>query len=306
MSYIFGPVPSRRLGLSLGIDLIPSKTCTFDCLYCQVGRTTHKTLSKREYVPVQEIIGELEKRLKKTKPDTITLAGSGEPTLYEKIDQVIDAAKKMSDARVALLTNGSLLWKKEVRDRVSGADIIMPTLSTVFEETFRAMHRPHSELDLSKIIDGLKALRQDYRGKIFLEVVLLAGFNDTDKEIEALKGVIDEISPDKIQLNTVVRPPSDQRAISLDRQRLENIKIHLGNNAEIIAHVPLDHTGRVHDSRVMTILEMAKRRPVRSVDIAHVLNVRHEEVEALLKELLIKGSIREQEHLGERFFICHP
>ena len=156
MSYVFGPVPSRRLGLSLGVDLIPPKTCTFDCLYCQVGRTLCKTLDEKSYVPVRDVIVEIKKNLLKSDPDVITLAGSGEPTLHSEIDQVIDSIKEMTDIKVAVLTNGSLLWRKEVRSRVLMADIIMPTLSSAIDHTFRRIHRPHGELDLGSIIDGLK------------------------------------------------------------------------------------------------------------------------------------------------------
>ncbi|MGD8230015.1 MAG: radical SAM protein, partial [Desulfobacteraceae bacterium] len=130
MTYVFGPVPSRRLGLSLGVDLIPAKTCTYDCLYCQVGRTTQKTIQTDAFVPVQEVIDELKKRLEILTPDAVTLSGSGEPTLHAKIDQVITAIKGITDAKVAILTNGSLLGQGVVRRRVTGADIILPTLTT--------------------------------------------------------------------------------------------------------------------------------------------------------------------------------
>ncbi|MFC1820287.1 radical SAM protein, partial [Thermodesulfobacteriota bacterium] len=249
MTYIFGPVPSRRLGLSLGIDLIPSKTCTYDCLYCQVGRTTNQTIKPEPFVRAREVLNELEEALEETTPNAITLAGSGEPTLYSELDQVISFIKEMTDTRVALLTNGSLFWNKEIRNRVSGVDIIIPTLSTVFEDTFKAIQRPHHGLNLPMILEGLKDLRRDYRGLLYLEVVLLAGFNDSEKELEALKKVIDEISPDKIQLNTVVRPPSDPRAISLDREGLENIKSLLGKKAEIIAYAPSEKRAERHETR---------------------------------------------------------
>lgn len=302
MPYVFGPVPSRRLGLSLGIDLIPHKTCTYDCLYCQVGKTTMKAIETEPLTPVQEVIEELGQRLEKITPDVITLSGSGEPTLHSQIDQVIDLIKGITDIKIALLTNGSLFWKEEVRNRVLGAHIIMPTLSTAFEETFRIIHRPHSKLSLSMIIEGLMSLRRDYPGSFFLEVVLLAGFNDSDNEIEGLKRVLDQISPDKIQLNTVVRPPADSRAIPLDRKRLEGIKSFLGVKAEIVAYAPFEEKEGEYDSPAKNVLEMIKRRPVRDIDIANVLNMRLEEVEGLIKGLLLKGLIRKHEHSGDVFY----
>ena len=302
MPYVFGPVPSRRLGLSLGIDLLPVKTCTYDCLYCQVGRTTRKTTEIKPFVSAEEVLEELKKSLEKTTPDIITLAGSGEPTLHSEIDRVITFIKGITDIKIALLTNGSLLWRDEIRNRISGAHIIMPTLTTVFEETFRAIHRPHFDLHLPIIIEGLKKLRRTFRGNLFIEVVFLSGLNDSSKEIEGLKGVIDQISPDKIQLNTVVRPPADSRARLLDRQRLEDIKNFFGAKTEIIAGVPIKQKGRPYNSLANTVLDMARRRPLRAVDVANALNMPLEEVGRLIKGLRIKGFIHQQEHSGEVFY----
>ncbi|MGD9073853.1 MAG: radical SAM protein [Desulfobacteraceae bacterium] len=302
MTYTFGPVPSRRLGLSLGVDLIPAKTCTYDCLYCQVGGTTQKTVQTDAFVPIQKVLDELKKRLEIFTPDAITLSGSGEPTLHSEIDQLIASIKRITDTKIAILTNGSLFWQEVVRRRVSGADIIMPTLTTAFEETFRTIHRSHPELNLKSIIEGLKRLRQMYNGQIFLEVFLLAQINDSDKELEGLKEVIDVISPDKIQLNTVVRPPSDQSAISLDMIRLEEIRDFFGERAEIIAEAPLRRKWGQHAAIVESILEMAKRRPLRALDVATLFDMPLEEAEGVVKGLEIKGTLRQQEHLGEVYY----
>jgi wyosine [tRNA(Phe)-imidazoG37] synthetase (radical SAM superfamily) len=303
MAYIFGPVPSRRLGLSLGVDLIPAKTCTYDCLYCQVGRTTQKTVQTNAFVPIHKVLDELKKRLEIFTPDAITLSGSGEPTLYSKIDQIITSIKRITDIKIAILTNGSLFWQEEVRRRVSGADIIMPTLTTAFEETFRTIHRSDPELSVKSIIEGLGRLRQMYNGQIFLEVFLLAGINDSEKELQGLKEVIDVICPDKIQLNTVVRPPADQSAISLDMERLKEVRDFFGEGAEIIAEESLTGRWGQHDSMVESILEMAKRRPLRALDIATLFNMPLEEAEGVIKGLEIKGSLRQQEHLGEVYYM---
>jgi wyosine [tRNA(Phe)-imidazoG37] synthetase (radical SAM superfamily) len=302
MSYIFGPVPSRRLGLSLGTDLVPVKTCSYDCLYCQVGRTTGKILDPEAFVPVRTITEELEEKLEKIAPDTITLSGSGEPTLYSPMAQLISSIKQITDIRIAILTNGSLFWNEEVRAGVLEAQIIAPTLSTVFEETYRAIHRPHADIELGMIIEGLKALRRDFRGFIFLEVVLLAGFNDSAREIEGLKQVIEEISPDRIQLNTVVRPPADSRALSLDTVRLEEIKNFFGDKAEIIADIPPEQRSQVFESYEDTILETARRRPMRAVDLANVLDLPLEDVEGLLEGLIGKGDLSVTGHGEETYY----
>jgi len=290
--------------MSLGVDLVPPKTCSYDCLYCQVGRTTDKCIRPASFHPVEAVCRELEKVLQKSTPDTVTLSGSGEPTLHKEIDRVISFIKELTDIRIALLTNGSLLWDEEVRSRVLGADIIMPTLCTVFEETFRAVHRPHKDLNLSRIIEGIKGLRRDYSGLVSLEVVLLSGYNDSEKELETLRKVIEEISPDSIQLNTVVRPPSDSRARSLDRVRLEQVKDSFGEKAEIVAHSPRNKSAGRADSRIAAVIEMARRRPVRAVDISSTLDIPVEETERMMKGMVIKGHVRLKEHGGEKFYIA--
>ncbi|MBW2145146.1 MAG: radical SAM protein [Deltaproteobacteria bacterium] len=305
MTHVFGPVPSRRLGLSLGVDLIPAKTCSFDCLYCQVGKTTKRTVDPKPFVPVREVVEEVRKKLLKCVPDAITLAGSGEPTLHSEIDLVITSIKKITGTRVVVLTNGSLFWKEDVRNRVLEADVIMPTLTSAYDHTFRMIHRPHPELDLNTIVDGLTKLRQDYKGQMFLELVFLAGINDTEKEIQGLKVLIDRISPEKIQLNTVVRPPADSRALSLDIKKLEEIMVYLGKNTEIVAEPRM--TGRIIEksSLISGFLEMVKRRPLKPDDIADSLNLSIEEVGDLVKGLLIKGYIRKQEHSGEIYYLSN-
>ena len=302
MKYVFGPVPSRRLGLSLGVDLIPSKTCTFDCLYCEVGRTTELTLDPVNYAPYADVIREIKEKLQTCRPDVITLAGSGEPTLYADLEKVIDGIKATTEIEVALLTNGSLFWREEVVRRVLHADIILPTLSSAFEETYKKIHRPVAGLSLEKVIDGLKKLRAMYQGRIYLETIFLAGINDSDQEIAALKEVIDAINPDKIQLNTVVRPPADIRAKCLDRQRLKEIKDFFGPKAEIVAGSPVGREKREWDSAAEDFLNMVRRRPLTAADMARLSNMSVDDAQSVIKGLLIKGMIRKREYSGEIFY----
>ncbi len=304
MKYVFGPVPSRRLGLSLGVDLIPCKTCSFDCLYCEVGRTTELTLSPVNYAPYKEVIREIEERLQTCTPDVITLAGSGEPTLYADLEKVIDGIKGITEIDVALLTNGSLFWRDEIVQRVLHADIILPTLSSAFEDTFRKIHRPPAELSLERVIEGLKKLRAMYHGRIYLETIFLAGINDTDEEIAALKSVIDAINPDKIQLNTVVRPPADIRAKCLDRQRLKEIKNFFGPKAEIIAGSPAGREKRGWDSAAEDFLDMVRRRPLTAADMARLSNMSVEDAQSVIKGLLMKGMIKKREYSGKIFYVA--
>ncbi len=303
MSYIFGPVPSRRLGLSLGVDLIPHKTCTFDCLYCEVGRTTNKTITSSLFAPVDEILRQLEKRLAECSPDVITLAGSGEPTLHSEIHHIISGIRELTETRVVILTNGSLFWDEAIRERVLGADLIMPTLSSAVSSTFQTIHRPHADLTLDRVVDGLKQLRAEFDGLIYLEVILLAGMNDTEKEIKSLKPLIRQIQPEKIQLNTVVRPPADVCAKALDSQRLEEIKLFLGEGAEIVVDIEAAQGAMARDTKGKGLLEMVRRRPLRPKDIANSMGLSIDEVESMVKGLLIKGYLRRQDHSGEIFYM---
>jgi wyosine [tRNA(Phe)-imidazoG37] synthetase (radical SAM superfamily) len=303
VTYVFGPVPSRRLGLSLGVDLIPPKTCSYDCLYCQVGRTTCVTVESKAFVSLEQVLKELKESFARRKPDFVTFSGSGEPTLHSGIGEAISFVKKESELKVAVLTNGSLLWRQEVRERLLEADVIMPTLSTVHEETFRKIHRPHPDLHVSTIIQGLKRLREIYSGELHVEVMLLAGLNDSDKELTGLKQALIDIAPERIQLNTVVRPPADAGAISLDRVKMEEVKNFFGKKAEVVAFIPPMHRDQSYDSLSAALVEMAKRRPVRALDAAHALGIAVDEVERLVKGLMLKGRLRPQAHLDETYYV---
>ena len=262
-SYVFGPIPSRRLGRSLGVDLIPPKTCTFDCLYCQVGRTTCKSIDPIAHVSLDAVLPQINTKLQEAFPDTVTLAGSGEPTLHAQLGRMIHEISRLSPVKVALLTNGSLFWKEEVLQGALEAHIIMPTLTTAFQPTFERIHRPHPCLTLEMVVKGLMRLRDVYRGEYALEVMLLAGMNDSDEELDALRPLIRRLSPDKIQLNTVARPPADLTAVGIDRKRLEEIKDFLGDAAEIVAELAPRETGIGVEDWETRFLDAVERRPLR-------------------------------------------
>jgi len=302
VKYIFGPVPSRRLGLSLGVDLIPPKTCSYDCLYCQIGKTTCKAIEPSAYVPVEAVIAELDETLAKVQPDYVTFSGSGEPTLHAGLGQLIAYVKERTRAKVAVLTNGSLLYRPEVRERLLQADMVMPTLSTVREETYRAIHQPHEHLNVAGLLSGLKSLRKTFRGQLFIEVMLLAGFNDRDEEIEALRQGVLEIAPDRVQLNTVVRPPANAKAIPLDRKKLEYIKRVFGECAEIIATAPIKEKQHFQGTLSAAVLEMARRRPVTVEDVAGALDAPLLEVDKTVKALVHNGKLRLQTHMGKDYY----
>jgi wyosine [tRNA(Phe)-imidazoG37] synthetase (radical SAM superfamily) len=190
MQHIFGPVPSRRLGRSLGVDLVPFKTCTYDCIYCQLGRTTNKTVQRKEWVPIDIIINQLKAKID-SKPDYITLSGSGEPTLYLRLEELIFKIKDVTDIPVAVLTNGSLLWLPEVRNALKTADMVVPSLDAGSSRIFQYVNRPHPDITFNRMLQGLVDFRKDYSGKYWLEVFLLAGVTTLEAEVNILLKLTD-------------------------------------------------------------------------------------------------------------------
>ncbi len=299
MKYIFGPVPSRRLGFSLGIDLVPFKTCSLNCIYCECGPTTTLTLERKEWVPLEKVWEELRGFLKSRDIDYLTFSGSGEPTLHSRIGELIRRIKENSSIPVALLTNGTLFYRDEVIEEVLPVDVILPSLDAGRERTFKKVNRPHPDLDFSKFIEGLVKLRKKYKGQIWLEVLFVKGFNDTEEEVLALKEIIGKIAPDKIQLNTVVRPPAVSIAQPVSRDFLERAKALLGDRAEIIAGRSYGEKGR---EEVDDVLSMLARRPETAEAISSVLGLPLEETERLLKGLEVKGLVEKVEHEGRVFY----
>jgi wyosine [tRNA(Phe)-imidazoG37] synthetase (radical SAM superfamily) len=292
--YIFGPVPSRRLGRSLGVDLVPYKTCTFDCIYCDLGRTTHKTIVRESYVKPEEIRRELEFTLPtlSKEPDYITLSGSGEPTLNENIGEIIHHIKDLTSIPLAVLTNGSLFSLQKVRKALAGADVVIPTLDAINDVTFQCLNRPHPSLDIQEIISGLIRFRNEYQGQIWLEVVFCRGINDDKGEVEKLKGVIERIQPDRIQLNTPVRPPAEEFAYPLTTLQLEEIRKKWGDKAEIISEFTAPLGEELNSVKDTEILNLIKRRPCTTEDISKALGLRIDEAVKHLDHLTKTGTIR--------------
>jgi len=292
--YIFGPVPSRRLGRSLGVDLVPYKTCTFDCIYCDVGRTTHKTISRESFVSPEEIQRELELTLSilNKKPDYITLSGSGEPTLNNNIRKIIQKIKEVTLIPLAVLTNGSLLSMDEVRKDLQEADIVLPSLDAVTPALFEYINRPHPSLKINEIVSGLIQFRKQYRGQIWLEVLFCRGVNDGEEEFEKLKEVIDQIKPDRIQLNTPVRPPAEDFAFPLTFKQLKAIEKRFGNTAEVVSEFMGPMGDRFDSDQEAEIIQLIKRRPCTTEDISKALGLRVDEVVKHLDYLTKAGAIR--------------
>jgi len=304
--YTFGPVPSRRLGRSLGIDFVPFKTCSYDCIYCQLGRTTAKTMERKEYCPVDAVVNEVKEKLEKgSSPDYITLSGSGEPTLHSRIDDIISGIKEISDVPVAVLTNGSLFWIDEVRDAVSGADLIIPSLDAGSEETFLRVNRPHSGILFKEMVEGLRVLRENFMGPLWLEVFITGGITDSDEEIVKIKDLTDYIAPERIQLNTAVRIPAEEYAGLVDIKKMEEISTFFGSSCEVIADYAKVHSLGEFSSTGEDVLELLRLRPCSVDDISAGLSLHRNEVVKYVQELLDKKLIRMEKRRGKKLYTGH-
>jgi len=239
MKYIYGPVPSRRLGLSLGVSLTPPKVCNFNCIYCQLGETSEPVGMRKEYVKVADALLELKEWLQHNtqeakRPNYITLSGCGEPTLNTGIGEFIAEVKKITAVPVAVITNASLLNQKEVRQALMGADVILPSLDAVSPDIFQRMNRPVPGIQIDEVIAGLISLRKEFRGKIWLEVMVVRGVNDDLEHIRKLKDIVEKINPDRIQINSPVRRTSQSGVLAADKRKLNKIKEILGDRCEIL------------------------------------------------------------------------
>jgi wyosine [tRNA(Phe)-imidazoG37] synthetase (radical SAM superfamily) len=279
MKHVYGPVPSRRLGLSLGVDLVPYKICSYDCIYCQLGATTEKTVERKEYFPIEEILTQVrEAILTEQRIDYITLSGSGEPTLNSGIGTLIGGIKKVTDIPVAVITNGSLLFSEEVRESLKDADLVIPSLDAANEKTFQMVNHPHPEISFQEMIDGLATFARSFKREIFLEIMLVKGFNDDEEEIRSFRAHLDKMKFSKIQLNTVVRPPGEKSVFPLHREELVEVRSILGEKCEIIMDFKNKRQAMISDENEKRIMDLLKRRPVTVSEISVSLGINRNEV----------------------------
>ena len=232
---VFGPVRSRRLGASLGIDCLPFKTCNYDCVYCELGSTHQTTNAVTAEISPSEILDEIRDVLATIpRPDHMTIAGSGEPTLYRPLGELIAGIKALTDVPVTLLTNGSLFSRKEIRDTAAMADLVMPSLDGGNARSFAAVNRPHPDIDFEEMAEGLVRFRDEYSGTYWLEILLVEGFNTSEQDLADLKKWSDRIRPDLIHLNTVDRFPAEDYAERVSTERLKAIARYFGDRARIV------------------------------------------------------------------------
>jgi wyosine [tRNA(Phe)-imidazoG37] synthetase (radical SAM superfamily) len=305
--HVYGPVPSRRLGFSLGVDILPFKTCSFDCVYCQLGKAGKKRVRRALYFSCPEILGQIRRALAEGRRiDHITFSGSGEPTLNTLIGPLIREIKTMTPIPVAVLTNAAHLGLKSVREALRPADVVVPSLDAATAAAFRRINRPEPSVRVENVIAGLEKFRSEFRGQIWLEVMLVKGSNDSPEDIAALKGAIARIRPDRVQLNTVVRPPAEGWARPLSRRALESIREELGGTAEVVVDFrkrqPRAGTGDLEQK----LLAMAGRRPVTVKDMAAGLGTAAARVRRQIQPLLRSGAIRGVRHKGTVYYEPGP
>jgi wyosine [tRNA(Phe)-imidazoG37] synthetase (radical SAM superfamily) len=294
MKYFYGPVPSRRLGFSLGVDLTPKKTCTFNCIYCQLGVVTQPKIKRVFYIDFAEFKKELKVVLaKNSKIDYITLSGSGEPTLHKDLGKIIKAIKKISKYKypVAVITNSSLLHRKKVRDQLKEADLIVPSLDAPSAVIFKKINRPHPKINFYKIKKGCIQLRKEFKGKIWLEIMLVKGVNDSLEAADKFRKIIKRIKPDKVQLNLPIRP-SGEEIFSPDPSQLKKIADIIGQEVEVVAPFSKDKKLKEVTVKEEEILDYLRRRPATVDDLSSFLGINISELLKYLTQLLEEEKIK--------------
>lgn len=306
MNFVYGPIPSRRLGQSLGIDPIPFKTCNWNCVYCQLGRSVPLINDRQPYIPCEDILAEVQHVLEGAPVgaiDWVTFAGSGEPTLHSDIGWLIRKVKALTHCPVAVITNGSLLYLPEVRRELAAADAVMPTLNAGNETTYRKICRSWATLTFDRLREGLVAFRREYHSMLWVEVMLVEGLNDSTEELQAIAKVLRQVNPDQIHINTPVRPPSELAVQPPDQDTLQKAVAILGD----VAHVIPPTTESLHlaeeTSLVEVIIDVIKRHPTCEDELIYSLRQWPiEQIEQTLESLADSGQAQMVYRYGSRFW----
>jgi wyosine [tRNA(Phe)-imidazoG37] synthetase (radical SAM superfamily) len=293
--YLFGPVPSRRLGISLGVDVVPYKVCTLGCVYCECGPSTKYTVERKPYYKAEDIFNELRNFLsEKPKLDYITFSGGGEPTLNSDIGKIVDYIKdSYPQYKIALLTNGSLLWREDVRNDIKKCDLIVPSLDAVTEDVYKKINKPAEEIKIEDIILGIKKIKEESAADIWLEVFIVPGINDTDEELAALKNIIMDIGPGKVQLNTLDRPGAEEWVKPASESRMNEIKEFLMPvKVEIVkTYEPKEGYSEYSKDLEENFLAVLRRRPCTVDDFADVFKIQKDVAMKYLHGLEKSGKI---------------
>ena len=303
--HLYGPVPSRRLGRSLGVDAIPFKTCSYDCVYCQLGRTTNHGMERAPWVSCDEVLDEAREILALYRPDVLSFAGSGEPTLNSELGCMIAGIKELTDVPVAVFTNASLLWMPDVREDLSLADIVSPSLDAASPAAAQRVNRLCEGLSFEMVYEGLKTFCRTFRGRIWLEILLAQGVNDSEADLQALREACQGLARvERIQFNTVSRPPADKGVLPVARDRLEKIASTFPGRTEIIASYP--RTAKAGDGRrqpeARDAADLIGRHPATLEGVAAGLGISEQEARALLAPLEADGTVLAEERADGSYY----
>ncbi|MCS7298562.1 MAG: radical SAM protein [Spirochaetia bacterium] len=309
LKYVFGPLPSRRLGMSLGIDLVPHKICNYDCVFCEIGITKKTVVQRKEYVKKETILQELDMFFSSFdgRVDHITLTGAGETTLNSKLGEIISSIKSRYKYPVAVLTHSGNIYEEDVRRELSLADVVCPSLDAVSEDVFIKVNRPDRSISVDKVIEGLVRFREEYRGKMLLEVLLVKGINDDEVELHKIGQTCSMIKPDMVQINTVDRPGAYPFAKSLSSEELrrakEIISIYYPKVEFLSRHYSSPESVVKDNSKLEEdIMSIMQRRPLTILDIVISEGIDFFRARELVTKLMTENKVEEIELNGNKFY----
>lgn len=298
--HLFGPVPSRRLGLSLGVSPIPNSCCNFSCIYCQLGRTQNMTNIRSSFFPLEKIINEFKEFIKKNiNYDVVSIVGEGEPTLFLELENLIIEIKKLTDKPVAVITNGSLLSEESVRKALLKADIVMPSIDGYDEESFKKINRPYGKIKYKEVVEGLKIFSQEFSGELWLEIMLMQGINDSKEKIAKYKEILSTLNYDRLYLNTPVRTPAEDYVKEIDKETMTYAVNELGGiSIDLMSSQGFFSDIKDHKEAVKSII---KRHPMNQNEIFSFINSRvlnEQETQKIIEDLKNDEEISTKEYKG--------
>jgi len=306
MKNVFGPVPSRRLGRSLGVDPVPLKTCDFNCVYCQLGQTRHLERKRKAFFNVTDMVAEIASTLDHLGPDAIdwiTFVGSGETTLFSRLGSLIRYVKSLTEVPVAVITNGSLLYLPEVRDDLVAADAVLPSLDAGTETLYRKINRPHRDLSFDRQVSGLIEFRKMFTGNLWVEVMLLGGVNDSPSVLSDISAVLERVEPDEIHISTPIRPPAEPWVELPTLESLERASAILGSVARVPRTADMDVEPGIDEGLVHAVLAIVRRHPMQEDELVrNLVRWMPGRVVETLRSLADGGKIRPVERHGRRFW----
>jgi len=310
MKYMFGPVSSRRLGQSLGVDLLPPKSCSWNCVYCQLGKTRKFVTERQEFFPREDILEEIRQAIAANKElDWITFVGFGETMLYKGIGWLIGEVKKLTTTPVAVITNGSLLYLPEVREELFMADAVLPSLNAGSEALHKQIDRPAAGLTFRQHVEGLAAFRREYKGRLWIEVMLLGGINDSDEALHELAAVIKEINPDMVHLVLPTRPAPEQEVRLPSEERIEEVIAILSTVAPVVHPVKGTMELRNAPDMLQAVTAIVSRHPVQQRElqkaIADCFPGENDKISAVMQDMLATGRFKLVEHEGEPYWVVN-